>query len=571
MTSNPSMRASRDPMRSFKILSAVCIIVIYILYNFIHKLEATESRRARRARLAEYAVAPIQLQSWADGEGSADEKKVEVVIKAAKRTFSNYREQAWGYDDIKPVSGTPGTSKSGWGVFIVDSCTTLALMGLWDELSLEVDFIVQELDFGGAEGLVDPFETTIRYLGGLVSLVDLIDSKIVPETVVSKEQRDKILDKAITLGGVLAPAYDTRTGMLWPRVDAANEKGVSWHGEDSSESPAVSLARTGSNFLENRVLTRLSGDDIYFKNASRAWSGLVWNKYAERAPGLVDGPRNILTGEPVKHELGWDAGHDSYYEYLLKAVALTPYDPYAKKYTARWLEAAGAVRHNLSSKSSPEEGHAMQHIFIGKYDNKWFLNEMSHLACFAPGNLILGGSLLQRKGLITLGKALLEGCRHAYTSTTTGIGPETFSWMPGTGQQEGTFGPQTRRQEQELRQHGIWVANPEYKLRPEYAESLFYAWRITGEQRYRDWAWEAFEAIEQHCRAKYGYGSIADVTAKAREGDNNGVELLDESESFWMAETLKYFYLIFADVNVGSLDTWVYTTEGHPLRRTLPG
>jgi len=37
-------------------------------------------------------------------------------------------------------------------------------------------------------------------------------------------------------------------------------------------------------------------------------------------------------------------------------------------------------------------------------------------------------------------------------------------------------------------------------------------------------------------------------------------------ESFWMAETLKYFYLIFSEPELVSLDDFVFNTEAHPLR-----
>ena len=41
----------------------------------------------------------------------------------------------------------------------------------------------------------------------------------------------------------------------------------------------------------------------------------------------------------------------------------------------------------------------------------------------------------------------------------------------------------------------------------------------------------------------------------------------DSEESFWLAETLKYFYLLFEDEDVVSLDEWVLNTEAHPFRR----
>lgn len=42
-------------------------------------------------------------------------------------------------------------------------------------------------------------------------------------------------------------------------------------------------------------------------------------------------------------------------------------------------------------------------------------------------------------------------------------------------------------------------------------------------------------------------------------------------QSFWMAETLKYFYLIFSEPDLISLDDYVFNTEAHPLRLPKPG
>ena len=36
-------------------------------------------------------------------------------------------------------------------------------------------------------------------------------------------------------------------------------------------------------------------------------------------------------------------------------------------------------------------------------------------------------------------------------------------------------------------------------------------------------------------------------------------------ESFFLGETLKYLYLLFADRHEVDLDKWVFNTEGHPL------
>lgn len=42
--------------------------------------------------------------------------------------------------------------------------------------------------------------------------------------------------------------------------------------------PVIGPARAGSNILENKVLSKLTGDVKYVRNATRAWAPLVWNK-----------------------------------------------------------------------------------------------------------------------------------------------------------------------------------------------------------------------------------------------------------------------------------------------------
>ncbi|KAF9630591.1 Glycoside hydrolase family 47 [Lasiodiplodia theobromae] len=565
----PSLkRCQRNPTPAFKLLSAVIIISFYGIYLLIHGIPFASTHEIESI---EPRGPQVQHQPWTGASGRADEEKAARVVDAMKYTFAKYKKYAWGYDDILPVTGGKENSRNGWGAFIVDSAGTLALMGLWDELKMSVDRIVQ-IPFYDAQGLVDPFETTIRYVGGLVSLVDLIDAGVVPKTVLDSKKRAGILSQAITLSNKLGPGFDSPTGMVYPRVDFKNDMGMGdppelykkYPDKIRYKNPSIGPARAGSNILEYRTLTRQAGDPIYFANATNGWAPLVWDKWIEEPDGLVSAPIDIVTGEPVGQQRHWDAGHDSYYEYLIKAAILAPHDRYASTYIDRWMQAAQALRHNLTTRSSYSDNYNPSHLFMGKLDGDWYLNEMSHLACFAPGNLMLGGAYLDKPDLIVLGKALLDGCRHSYAAMPTGIGPEKFSWIPYAGLPEGSFEPRTPRQRAELAQHGFWLADAKYRLRPEYVESLFYAWRITGEQRYRDWAWDAFVAFEKYCKTEYGFAAIRDVGVNVKKGRK--VTHIDESESFWAAETLKYLYLTFADVNVGTLDSWVFSTEGHPFR-----
>ena len=104
-------------------------------------------------------------------------------------------------------------------------------------------------------------------------------------------------------------------------------------------------------------------------------------------------------------------------------------------------------------------------------------------------------------------------------------------------------------------------------LRPETVESYFIMWRITHDEKYRDWGWEVIEALDKYCKTKEGgYSGIRNVWAN--NNNNNiaeGDQKDDVQQSWFLAETLKYLYLLFCDDDVISLDKWVFNTEAHPL------
>ncbi|KZF25448.1 glycoside hydrolase family 47 protein [Xylona heveae TC161] len=504
----------------------------------------------------------VQYAAFEDsGVDFADVKRAEEVLGVMKETFWKYRSKAWGHDDIKPISGKPRETRNGWGAFIVDSSTTVAVMGLSAELELEIDHIIEKIDFDKARGLVDPFETTIRYLGGMISLIELIDGGVAPDT--PRKKRDRLLDKAKALARKLGPAYDTPSGLPWPRIDFENDSPGAAPKYVIEGHPAVAPARAGTNYLENRVLSRLTGDPVYTLNATKAWGPMVWPKDPEELPGIIDAPIDIITGKAAGHDRTWDSGHDSYYEYLIKAYIMAPNEPYAATYRDRWIQAVDSLRKHLISRSAAPGG-GKGHLFLGKNKDGVYENEMSHLAHFVPGNLLLGGKYLDRKDIVELGLELLEGCHHTYTVTPTKVGPEKFSWIPEErSKQNASETMETEIHRKQWEQYGFWANEPTYKLRPEYVESVFYAWRLTGDPKYREWNWEAFTAIRDHCHAAHGYSDLRDVmNATAPQGDN--------SESFWTAETLKYLYLTFVDPSHMNLDEWVFTTEAHPVRISTP-
>ena len=97
-------------------------------------------------------------------------------------------------------------------------------------------------------------------------------------------------------------------------------------------------------------------------------------------------------------------------------------------------------------------------------------------------------------------------------------------------------------------------------LRPETVESLFVLYRVTGDQVYRDWGWEILQAFRRHSRVDSGgFATLKSVNSQ------NPLKR-DRMQSFFLAETLKYLFLLFTDdKDILPLDEWVFNTEGHPL------
>ncbi|OAP65418.1 hypothetical protein AYL99_01390 [Fonsecaea erecta] len=100
----------------------------------------------------------------------------------------------------------------------------------------------------------------------------------------------------------------------------------------------------------------------------------------------------------------------------------------------------------------------------------------------------------------------------------------------------------------------------DYRLRPEAIESVFIMYRLTGDETWRDKGWAMFDAVDKATRTEVAHAGIRDVTSQLMEQQ-------DSMESFWLAETLKYYYLLFSEPDLISLDDYILNTEAHPFKR----
>jgi len=297
------------------------------------------------------------------------------------------------------------------------------------------------------------------------------------------------------------------------------------------------LAEVATLQVEFRFLSKATGDPKYANAADK-----VFNLVLKIANGRGLVPIYLSrTDQPkfVGSKISLGAMGDSYYEYLLK----------------QWLQSGKKEDHfkeawKLSMKEMIEQLIQTTRgglTFVSEKDNNRPRMRMDHLACFVAGMLMLGSRTLPKEEVNPrweeIAAGITETCYQMYKRTPTGLSPEYV-----------VFNMQSKDNDM-----SIPMDAPHNLLRPEAAEAIYYMWYFTGDPKYRKWAAQMFSAFEKHTKVRFGYSAVADVR-------RNPVRHRDSQESFWLAETLKYFYLIFAPRNTLNLEEFVLNTEAQPLR-----
>jgi mannosyl-oligosaccharide alpha-1,2-mannosidase len=249
----------------------------------------------------------------------------------------------------------------------------------------------------------------------------------------------------------------------------------------------------------------------------------------EPFPGLLGTDIFIANGSFANDSGSWSGGDDSFYEYLIK---MWVYDPKRfGKYGARFTTAAESAMKYL--RSEPKKGT----VFLTQFNGKNTYNISQHLTCFDGGTFILAGMTQKRQDFVNFGLELAAGCHNTYTAMATGIGPDSFGWQKDRV---------PHGMEQFFKDNGWYPMNLAYYLRPEVLESIYYAYRATGDPKYQEWAWTAFKAINATCRTASGFTELGNVN------EPGGGQKRDNQESFFFAEVMKYSYLIHAAVSLQS-------------------
>ncbi|KAK7427094.1 hypothetical protein QQZ08_006363 [Neonectria magnoliae] len=485
---------------------------------------------------------PVQFKM---GESSEDHRSLArktAVKKAFIKSWEAYKTYAWAQDELKPLSRKGKQSFSGWCAQLVDALDTLWLLDMKDDFQLAVEQVAL-IDWSRtSDDFLNLFEVTIRHLGGLLAAYDLSGEHV-------------LLAKAIELGDMLYATFDTpnRLPSHWLYFKKAKQ------GQQRADD-SMSGAAGCSMSLEFTRLSQITGDPKYYDATERVKQFVYLNQNNTKIPGLWPHVMNYREETVDKAMFTLGAGSDSLYEYLPKMHAmLGGLDPEYSQMTTLALDTA--KKHLLYRPINPKDEMILMagNAVVGQNEIE-LTTEMQHLTCFIGGTYALAGKLQGRDDFVDLGSRLTAGCVWAYDSFPTNIMPE-ISELKACPSIDGKCRYEDLKSSASNLPPGFTrVRDPRYLLRPEAIESVFYMWRVTGDEMWRDAAWRMWEGIVKETENDLAFASVSDVRHEGSDQD-------DSMETFWMSETLKYFWLIFEDHDVLNLDEWVLNTEAHPLKR----
>lgn len=449
----------------------------------------------------------------------------------------------------------------GLGWIIVDSLDTLMLMNLTDELTHARLWVANNTYDQDHD--VNTFETTIRMLGGFLS-AHYLSTQFDGRYGASDDNLsdDLYIEKAADLADRLLGAYNSPSGIPFASVNLHTKQGIASH----DDMGASSTAEATSLQLEMKYLAKVTGEEHYWKKAEKVME-IVDNLNAR--DGLV--PIFIYADRGTFREQNIRLGSrgDSYYEYLIKQYLQT--SEQEPVYLSMWNDAMVGIKKHLLTYSSPSN-----FLVLGERPNGLtgtLSPKVDHLVCFMPGTLALaitGGATLaearkksswtpQHEEDFAIAEELMKTCWGMYKVNPTGLAAEISHfniYNPPKMYENFTAkdrpkSPTDFEPANQPDYTGDYVGKEDYIIkpsdshnlqRPETVESLFYMWRITGDEKYRIWGWEMFKSFVQWTSVDDGSGfsSIGDVTKIPPLARDN-------MESFWLVSRSIVVIMVCSD------------------------
>ncbi|KAM8874486.1 ER degradation-enhancing alpha-mannosidase-like protein 3 isoform 2-T2 [Spinachia spinachia] len=445
------------------------------------------------------------------------------VVEMFDHAYQNYMDHAYPADELMPLTcrgrvrglepsrGDVDDALGKFSLTLIDTLDTLVLLNKTTEFDVAVRRVLTDVRLDN-DIVVSVFETNIRVLGGLLGghsmAVMLRDGGQHMQWY-----QDELLHMAKDLGLRLLPAFNTSSGLPYPRVNL--KFGVRGPETRTGIETDTCTACAGTMILEFAALSRFTGDPVFEAHARRALD-FLWEK-RQRHSNLVGTTINIHSGEWVRRDSGVGAGIDSYYEYLLKAYILLGDDLFLQRFNIHYA----SIMKYISQPPLLLDVHIHKPLLPAR---TW----MDALLAFFPGLQVLKGDI--RPAIETHEMLYQVTKKHNFL-------PEAFTT--------------------DFRVH--WAQHP---LRPEFAESTYFLYKATGDPYYLEAGRTILDNLNRFARVPCGFAAMKDVRTGSHE---------DRMDSFFLAEMFKYLFLLFADAEDLTFDVedYIFTTEAHLLPLSL--
>lgn len=453
------------------------------------------------------------------------EKKDLVALREEVRSmfdhaYSSYLTYAYPYDELRSLSCDGFDTWGSFSLTLIDALDTLAVMGNFSEFRRVAEIISARANFE-ANINVSVFETNIRVVGGLLS-AHLLSRKAGVSLEPGWPCNGPLLRLAEDMAKRLIAAFDTPTGMPYGTVNLK-------YGVPKGETSITCTAGIGTFLLEFGTLSRLTGDPLYEEVAMNAIKALHFYK---SNIGLVGNHVDVLTGHWTAQDSGIGAGVDSYFEYLAKGTLLFQ-DPLLAMI---FHEHKAAIEKYIRRED--------WHLWVSMTKGLITLPVFQSLDAYWPGVLSLFGEI---------GDAMKSLHNYHHVWKQFGFTPEFYN----------------------IPQAEAGTNREGYPLRPELIESVMYLYRATGDPYLIQVGIDILRSLQHSAKTTCGYATINDVRDHRKA---------DRMESFFLAETTKYLYLLFDTDNfihnsgqqgevietqwgqcVVDAGGYVFNTEAHPI------
>ena len=317
----------------------------------------------------------------------------------------------------------------------------------------------------------------------------------------------KELEKARDFADRMLPAFNTPTGIpaYWVNLRTGEIRG-----------DTVNIAEAGTYTFEMGMLSYYTGDPKYYQAGKKATMA-IFDRRSDL--GLIGDIIDIQSGEWVSESSHICAGVDSYYEYLYKSFLMFGDADLYKV----WAESIGPVNRYIAEEYEGRLWYGRTNMYNGEHTSAL----ISLYDAFFPALLALSGDIDRAERLQSTWD---------YVWDLYGLEPTSYDY---------------KKKE---------VGHPVYNLNPEIIESAYYLYHFAGDKKYVNMAAKYWKDINTYCRTDIAFTSIEDVTT---------MEQRDYMATYFIAETLKYFYLVFSHDKGGfDFDDHIFNTEAHPFIRS---